>query len=335
MSRHRPPAGAPPERQGQSPVIVAEGVSRWYGPVMAVNELSVAIGPGITGLLGPNGAGKSTFMKLLVGQLRPARGRLTLLGEPVWGNPALLGRVGYAPEHENNYDELTGLEFVTALTELQGHSPERARERARSAIARVDLTGAQDRRIGEYSKGMRQRIKLAQAMAHEPAVLILDEPLSGCDPLAKNRILGLIRELGAAGTTVLVSSHVLHEIEAMTSEILMMDKGRILAEGNIYEIRDLIDRHPHRIRIVCDRPRALAAALVREPAVASVHVEAEALVLETRQPDECYPLVPRVARVEGVHIRALTSPDNNLQAVFRYLTEGRAEERVRRTQGAS
>ncbi|HEX2570853.1 MAG TPA: ABC transporter ATP-binding protein [Polyangia bacterium] len=333
MSRRRAAsaAGPSPERQGASPVIVAEGVSCWYGPVMAVNELSVTIGPGITGLLGPNGAGKSTFMKLLVGQLRPARGRLTLFGETVWGHPALLGRVGYAPEHESNYDEITGLEFVAALTELQGFSPEEAGERARAAIARVDLTAAQDRRIGEYSKGMRQRIKLAQAMAHEPAVLILDEPLSGCDPLAKNRILGLIRELGAAGTTVLVSSHVLHEIEAMTSEILMMDKGRILAEGNIYEIRDLIDRHPHRIRVVCDRPRALAAALVREEAVTSVQVEAEALVLETRRPDECYPLVPRVARAEGVHIRALTSPDNNLQAVFRYLTE----ERARRAQGAS
>ena len=298
-------------------------LSRWYGQVLAVSDLTVEIGGGVTGLLGPNGAGKSTFLKMLVGQLRPSRGTLEMLGAPVWGNRALGGRIGYCPEHDGNYDDLTGLEFVRFMTELHGYAPGAAEEKARAAITAVEMDGPRDRLIAGYSKGMRQRIKIAQAIAHQPEVLFLDEPLSGCDPLARNHIVGLIRELGQEGRTIIVSSHVLHEIEAMTSQILLIHKGQILAEGDIHEIRDLMDRHPHHIRVECDQPRALAASLIARPEVVSVSLEDDALVVETRLPDACYPAIPKLARAAGIHITALTSPDDNLPAVFRYLTEER------------
>jgi ABC-2 type transport system ATP-binding protein len=190
----------------------------------------------------------------------------------------------------------------------------------------MDLTKSQDRRLGEYSKGMRQRAKLAQALAHDPEVVFLDEPLTGCDPMARVKIIEIIKALGKAGKCVVVSSHVLHEIEAMTTEILLIHKGQILAEGNVYEIREMIDRHPHRIRVDCDKPRELASALVVDPDILRLGFEEGAVVVETRKPDACYPLIPSVARKAGVKIRALTSPDNNLQAVFRYLTEEKRPE---------
>lgn len=319
-------------RAGQTapPVIAAHELARWYGQVLGVADVTVEVGAGVTGLLGPNGAGKTTFLKLMVGQLRPSRGQLRILGEPVWGNRRLLARIGYCPEHEGNYRELTGLEFVRFMTELQGFSPAAAERQARQAIAEVELSAAGSRRIAGYSKGMRQRLKLAQALAHRPDVLFLDEPLSGCDPLARNHIIGLIRALGAEGRTVIVSSHVLHEVEAMTSDILLIHKGQILAEGNVHDIRGLIDRHPHHIRIECDRPRELGARLLAAPEIASVGIEEGALVVETHQPDACYPAIPRLAREAGIRIAALTSPDDNLQAVFRYLTEERLASRGHR-----
>ena len=207
------------------------------------------------------------------------------------------------------------------MTELHGYPTGQAREKAAASLAAMDLTSAQDRRLGEYSKGMRQRAKLAQALAHDPEVVLLDEPLTGCDPLARVKIIEVIKDLGKRGRCVIVSSHVLHEIEAMTAEILLIHKGQILAEGNVYEIREMIDRHPHRIRVECDRPRELASALVVDADILRLGFEDGAVVVETRKPDACYPRIPGAARRAGVKIAALTSPDNNLQAVFRYLTE--------------
>jgi ABC-2 type transport system ATP-binding protein len=318
--------------------IVTEKLCKWYGKVVGVNDFTVQIPPGVTGLLGPNGAGKSTFIKLLVGSLRPSKGRLEVLGERVWGNRHLLGRIGYCPEHDGVYDDLTATEFVSAMAQLNGMTPARATERAVETLDRLGLAKARDRRMGGYSKGMRQRAKLAQALVHDPELLLLDEPLTGCDPLARVHITRLIKELGAEGKTLIVSSHILHEVESMTTEILLIYKGQVLAEGNIYRIREMIDEHPHKIRVECDRPRDLSRGLVVSPDVRSLEFPAPdpaadpegdgagAVVIETRNPDGCYPLIPKVALEQGIKIRALTSPDNNLQAVFEYLTEGRGPE---------
>ena len=304
-----------------SVAIECEHAAKWYGQIIAVNDVSLRVGPGVTGLLGPNGAGKSTLLKMMVGQLRPSKGSVNVLGQPIWGNPQLLRKIGYCPEHEGTYEDLTALEMVTALTELHGFTRADSRERAEKHLGMVDLGDAMHRRLGEFSKGMRQRAKLAQALAHDPEVIFLDEPLTGCDPLARVRILAVIAELAAQGRCVIVSSHVLHEIETMTSQILLIHKGQLRAEGDVHQIRALIDAHPHQVRVECDRPRALGRVLLEAPHVVAVSVDGDALVVDTRKPDELYPAIPAAAKEAGVYIRALTSPDDNMAAVFKYLTE--------------
>ena len=304
-----------------SVAIECEHAAKWYGPIIAVNDVSLRVGSGVTGLLGPNGAGKSTLLKMMVGQLRPSKGSVNVLGQPIWGNPQLLRKIGYCPEHEGTYEDLTALEMVTALTELHGFTHADAQARAEKHLGMVDLGDAMHRRLGEFSKGMRQRAKLAQALAHDPEVIFLDEPLTGCDPLARVRILAVIAELAAQGRCVIVSSHVLHEIETMTSQILLIHKGQLRAEGDVHQIRALIDAHPHQVRVECDRPRALGRVLLEAPHVVAVSVDGDALVVDTRKPDELYPAIPAAAKEAGVYIRALTSPDDNMAAVFKYLTE--------------
>jgi ABC-2 type transport system ATP-binding protein len=225
-----------------SPVVTADKVSKWYGQVIGLNDVSVSVPPGITGLLGPNGAGKSTFMKLITGQLRPSKGSVQVLGEPIWRNPHLYFQIGFCPEQDAFYERMTGLEWVTALVRLNGLSDEEAVAAAPRAHTRVDQKDAAGKKIGAYSKGMRQRVKLAQAIVHDPGLLILDEPLSGMDPLARRKSIRLIREWARAGKSIIVSSHILHEIESMTANILLINNGRILAEGDVHAIRDLIAR---------------------------------------------------------------------------------------------
>jgi ABC-2 type transport system ATP-binding protein len=302
-------------------VIALEGASKYYGEVLGLADVTLTVAGGIVGLLGPNGAGKSTLMKLVAGLLRPSRGTATIFGKAAWADPGARRRLGYCPEHEGTYDELSALELVTLLGELAGVPRSRARGRAEEVLAEVGLTDAMHRRLGGYSKGMRQRAKLAQAMAHDPDVLLLDEPLTGCDPVARAHIVDKIRELGEAGKTILLSSHVLYEIEALTDDIVLIHRGQVLAEGNIYRLRELIDEHPHRVRVVSDRARALAQALVALEHVTRVAVDGNALELETRAPDQLYDAIPAVARAAGARITSLTSPDNNIQAVFEYLTE--------------
>jgi len=303
-------------------VLSAEGLSKWYGQVIGLNDVTVEVPPGITGLLGPNGAGKSTFMKLITGQLRPSKGQVRVLGEPIWGNPALYQRIGFCPEQDAFYDRMTGREWVTALTGLHGFDARTAADQAERAIAAVELTDAADRKIGSYSKGMRQRIKLAQAIAHEPELLILDEPLSGMDPLMRRRTVRQIKEWARGGTSVLVSSHILHEIEAMTSNILLVNNGRIVAEGDVHHIRDLIDEHPHTVSIRTSQPHAVARELLADEGVVSVRFEPGGLVVETARPDAFYARVTDLAASgQFGPIREITSPDDNLQAVFRYLVK--------------
>ena len=304
------------------PVITAEHLSKWYGQVSGLNDVSVRVPPGITGLLGPNGAGKSTFMKLVTGQLKPSKGAIQVLGEPIWGNPALFHRIGFCPEQDAFYERMTGLGWVTALVALNGLEPAEAEAAARRALEAVDLLDAADKKIGAYSKGMRQRVKMAQALAHDPEVLILDEPLSGMDPLMRRRTIRLIREWGRSGKSVLVSSHILHEIESMTSNILLINNGRIVAEGNVHQIRELIDTHPHSVFIRAEDPKALARALLVEDGVISLRFEPGAVSVETARPDAFYArLTEMAASGEAGVIDEVTSPDDNLQAVFKYLVK--------------
>ncbi len=303
-------------------VLTTEHLSKWYGQVSGLNDVTVRVPPGITGLLGPNGAGKSTFMKLITGQLKPSKGRVEVFGEPIWGRPAAYRRLGFCPEQDAFYDRMTGLDWVTALVGLQGFGQAAAREAAARALAAVDLTDVAAKRIGAYSKGMRQRVKLAQAIAHDPELLILDEPLSGMDPVGRRRTMRMIRDWARQGKSVLVSSHILHEIELMTSNILLINNGRILAEGNVHQIRDLIDEHPHTVHIRAADPRALAREFLARADVLSLRFEPGAVVVETGRPDDFYlRLTELVAEGTFGPIEELTSPDDNLQAVFKYLVK--------------
>ncbi|HWB30743.1 MAG TPA: ABC transporter ATP-binding protein [Vicinamibacterales bacterium] len=303
-------------------VLAAEHLSKWYGQVIGLNDVTVSVPPGITGLLGPNGAGKSTFMKLITGQLQPSKGTVRVLGEPIWGNPRLYFRIGFCPEQDRFYERMTGLEWVSALVRLNGLGEREAREAAGRALEAVDLLDAASKRIGAYSKGMRQRVKLAQALVHDPELLILDEPLAGMDPLARRRTIRLIRDWARQGRSVLVSSHILHEIESMTTDILLINNGRILAEGNVHQIRDLIDEHPHTVYIRAADPRRLAREFLTRSDVISLRFEPGAVVVETGEPDAFYGrLTELVAAGECGAVEELTSPDDNLQAVFKYLVK--------------
>jgi ABC-2 type transport system ATP-binding protein len=311
------PAPAPAPVPG---VVVAERCSKWYGQVLGVSDVSWTLTGGIVGLLGPNGAGKSTLIKMMGGLLEPSRGSITVLGANPFRDVAVRRRIGYAPEHEATWDELTALELVTAMARLSGMPAGAAPGAARGALARMGMTDAMDRRVRGFSKGMRQRTKLATALVHDPDFLLLDEPLTGVDPMARIDIVERIKQLGAAGKTVVVSSHVLHEIEALTTEIVVIHRGQVLAEGNVHVIRQLIDRHPHRIRVECDQPRALAAALAREDHVARISFDRASVLIETRDPDRCYDQIAGAVLANQVTVGALSSPDNNLGAVFEYLT---------------
>ena len=303
-------------------MVRAEGVSKWYGQVSGLNNVTVSIPPGITGLLGPNGAGKSTFMKLMTGQLKPSQGTIRVLGEPIWGNPPVYDRIGFCPEQDAFYDRMTGLEWVTALVRLNGYYDSDADAAAKRAIDRVDLMEAANKKIGAYSKGMRQRVKLAQALVHDPELLILDEPLTGMDPLMRRKTIRLIKDWARAGKHIIVSSHILHEIESMTSNILLINNGRILAEGNVHQIRDLIDHHPHTVYVRGADPRALARRFLTEDDVLSMKFEKDAVVVETARPDNFYArLTELAASGEAGQIDEVQSPDDNLQAVFKYLVK--------------
>jgi ABC-2 type transport system ATP-binding protein len=302
-----------------APVLEFTRASRWYGPVIALNDVTTELPPGVTGLLGPNGAGKSTFLKLAAGQLRPSQGEVKLLGQPAWGSPQVFHRVGLCPEADAFWEGLSGRQFLTTLLRLTGYDEKETGERAERALHEVDLEAAQHRKIGGYSRGMRQRIKLAQAIAHDPQVLLLDEPVTGMDPVNRRRVIELVRRLGREGKTIVVSSHILYEVEAMTRRVLLVHNGRILAEGDLREIRDLIDEHPHTVALRAREPRRLAAAVVCWPSVLSVRLDpaGEWVTVETTLPDEFYSGLHQAALESGVV--EVHSPDEDLESVFRYL----------------
>lgn len=302
-------------------VVVADKVSKWYGHVLGVSELSWTLSGGIVGLLGPNAAGKSTLMKMTAGLLRPSLGTLNVFGASPFFDRDVRAQIGYAPEHEATYDELTAHELVKILAELAGVPRARSKAAADQALEVMGMTHAATRVVRGFSKGMRQRVKLAGAIAHDPSLILFDEPLTGVDPEARASIIKAIGRLAAMGKTIVISSHVLYEIEALTSNIVVIYRGQLLAQGDYFAIRKLIDRRPHRIAIECDRPRELASLLAGVEHVTCVETELQRVIAESKAPDLCYAAIATAATTHGIQIRTLTSPDNNLAAVFDYLTE--------------
>ncbi|MFO0907525.1 MAG: ABC transporter ATP-binding protein [Isosphaeraceae bacterium] len=304
-----------------TPIIEFRGVSKWYGNVIGVNRLTVGVPAGVTGLLGPNGAGKSTFLQLATGQLRPSQGEVLVLGHHAWNNPALNRYLGVCPEQDAFYEWMSGRRFIETCARLGGLSRTEAREATARVLDEVGMTEHADRAVGGYSKGMRQRTKIAQALVHDPLVLFLDEPLTGTDPLARRDLIAIIQRLGASGKSVVLSSHVLHEVEAVTPRVILINHGRLVAEGNVREIRDLIDAHPHRIVLKSQDDRILAARLVAHPDVVGIVLERTegGILVETRAPDAFYGRLAALALDDGISIDHVESADDNLDAVFRYL----------------
>ncbi|MFO0906930.1 MAG: ABC transporter ATP-binding protein [Isosphaeraceae bacterium] len=305
------------------PIIEFLGVSKWYGNVIGLNKLSVNVRPGVTGLLGPNGAGKSTFLQLATGQLRPSQGEVRVLGHRAWNNPGLNRYIGVCPEQDAFYEWLSGRRFIDTCARLGGMSPTEAREATARVLDQVGMTEHADRPVAGYSKGMRQRTKIAQSLVHDPLVLFLDEPLTGTDPVARRDLIAIIERLGSSGKSVVISSHVLHEVEAVTPNVILINHGRLIAEGHVREIRDMIDAHPHRIVLQSDDDRRLAAQLVGHLDVVGVVLERPegGILVETRAPDAFYGRLARIALESGPVIRHVESADDNLDAVFRYLVK--------------
>ncbi|MBW2702187.1 MAG: ABC transporter ATP-binding protein [Deltaproteobacteria bacterium] len=301
--------------------IQAEGLSKWFGQVVALNDINLDLQAPILGLLGPNGAGKSTLLKLLVGQLKPSKGRLRLMGHRPWSNPALMAQIGFCPEHDRFYENMRAVEFVESLCRLHGFSKAEARRRSDQALDQVGLEQRGAQPIHSLSHGMRQRLKVAQALAHQPRLLLLDEPLNGLDPAQRARIIALVRQLAEQGVGVLISSHVLHELEAMTRHILLLHHGRVLATGQVSAIRDLIDAHPHRIAMDSADSRGLARELLTHEHVLRVNLSGARLEVETKNPDACFLAIGDLAADGRFGIQSLEGLDDNLEAVFRYLVK--------------
>ncbi len=297
--------------------IVLQDVSRWYGNVVAVNGMSFSVSPGITGLLGPNGAGKSTVLHMLAGFLEPSAGEITVLGEPAWRHPELYRRIGLVPERESVYGSLSGYEFVRLNARLQGlAAPEEA---VRAAIREVDLEDAADRPTAGYSKGMKQRIKVAAALVHDPTVLLLDEPFNGADPRQRLHLIELLQRLASEGRTIIFSSHILEEVERLAERVLVVVAGRLAASGNFREIRRLMTDRPHTFTLRTSDDRRLAAALVGEESVVGVEFGESRLTVRTSQLSAFALAVPAVARSCGVTLRELRPTDESLEDVFSYL----------------
>lgn len=302
-------------------IIQTQNLSKWYGNVLGLSDVTIQIEPGITGILGPNGAGKSTFLKLITGQIKPNIGRVMIHGENIWNNYAMFAKIGFCPEQDSFYEELTGWQFLTNLLKLHHFSPEAIDKKAEKALDIVELTKDKDRVIRSYSRGMRQRLKVAQAIAHDPNIIILDEPLNGLDPLGRRKIIRLIKEYKGEGRMIVVSSHVLPEIEAMTNRIILIHQGKVFAQGDIHYIRDLIETHPHIISIKCSQSRLLAEKFIGYEYVLKVHfdLQKKSLLVETNNRDKFFSLLPSLFISNNIEVEEITSPDDNLQAVFDYL----------------
>ena len=299
----------------KAPAVMIESASKWYGEVIGLNDVSLAIDGGVTGVLGPNGAGKSTLFKLLLGRLKPSQGTVRLFGTDPWESTSPFRRVGYVSETEPLYEWMTGLDFLMTMARLHGMTRDEARERAEHVLEFVGLSDVRYKEVGKYSKGMRQRVKIAHALVHDPDLIILDEPLHGCDPLARTSIMSVIRELGNRGKTVIVSSHILEEIERITEQIVILHNGRLLALGNLHAIRGLLDKHPHRILLETESPRDLAKELITRKPIYGVRFPEDGFL-------EIHEFVPSAIIESGIRVTAVENPDDNLESLLGYLVGG-------------
>ncbi|MBA2775737.1 MAG: ABC transporter ATP-binding protein [Chloroflexia bacterium] len=295
-------------------------VSKWYGDIVAVSDISFGVGPGVTGLLGPNGAGKSTTLKMMAGLQAPSSGKVTINDVEMRGKPQAYRDLGLVSEHEVIYPFLSGRDFVRLNAKLQNlANVDKAVEKA---ISLVDMQSAADRKVGGYSKGMRQRIKVAGALVHDPRVILMDEPLNGTDPVQRAQLIRLIRELGDSGKTVLVSSHVLVEVERFAENIIVIVNGKLAAAGDFRTIREKIDAHDHEVRIKASDSRKLAAALIGQTSVQSVRIDALGrIVASTNDVPTFYRMVPVAAQQQQVRLFEVQATDESLSSVFSYLVE--------------
>jgi len=302
-------------------LIIFDNVSKFYGEILGVNRVNLQIAPGITSLVGPNGAGKSTLMNLMTGLLHPTRGSIRLLGIPTDQPEQLFRRVGYCTQFDSFPRGVTGREFINSFLLVHGFDRKRANELSQIALERVNLAEAADRKVAGYSKGMRQRIRLAQSIAHEPSVLILDEPLNGLDPMVRAETIALFRKLASEGLHLIISSHILHEVDMMSDRVVLLNNGYIVAEGNIHGVRDEMEEHPMQILIRCDQPAKLAAYVFGQNHVveAKLHDDRRGLFVKTRDADRFYLLLNRAVAEGQVNVETVAPVDDDLSAVYQYL----------------
>jgi len=302
-------------------LIIFDNVSKFYGEILGVNRVNLQIAPGITSLVGPNGAGKSTLMNLMTGLLRPTRGSITISGIPTDQPEQLFRKVGYCTQFDSFPRGLTGREFLNSFLLVHGFERKRANELSQVALERVNLVEAADRKVAAYSKGMRQRIRLAQSIAHEPSVLILDEPLNGLDPMVRSETIALFRRLASEGLHLIISSHILHEVDMMSDRVVLLNNGYIVAEGNIHGVRDEMEEHPMQILIRCDEPAKLAAYVFAQNHVieARLHDDRRGLFVKTRDADRFYLLLNRAIAEGELNVESVAPVDDDLSAVYQYL----------------
>ena len=302
-------------------IIQTDRLSKWFGQVIALNDVTINFESGITALLGPNGAGKSTLLRLIAGQLKPNLGDILVWGESIWNNPTLYRRIGFCADSEGFYWDMTGFGMIRFLAQLSLVPKDKLDQKIWSIMKTVGLTEQMNQKIGTYSKGMRQRLKLAQTLVHDPDLILLDEPFNGMDPVGRSDTIKLVRSLGESGHCVLVSSHILQEAESLTDNILLMQHGKLVAKGKISDIRDQMDGHSHKICVICRELRKLAEVCVSFEDVFSVRLEENAnrLIVETHSPNQFYELITKFVLENRIQIEQMYSLDNNLEAVFDYL----------------
>lgn len=310
-----------------SQLIVFEDVSKFYGEILGVNRVNMSIAPGITSLVGPNGAGKTTLMNLMTGLLRPTRGQISILGISPNEPEELFRRVGYCSQFDSFPRGVTGREFVNMFLSVHGYAKGEADELTMKALERVSLLDAADKKVAAYSKGMRQRARLAQSVAHNPSVLILDEPLNGLDPMARAETIRLFRQLADEGLHLVISSHILHEVDMMSDCVVLLNNGYVVAEGDVQGVRDEMDEHPMQILIRCDKPGALAARVFEEAQIveAKIHDDRQGLFIKTRDADKFYLLLNRIVAEGLVSVGSVTPIDDDLSAVYQYLIGSETE----------
>jgi len=302
--------------------IVLRQVSKWYGDVSALNEIELEIDSGVLGLLGPNGAGKSTLLKLVAGQLHPSLGEIEILGQSFEGHPELFSKIGMCPEQDSLWEEFSGHQFLSAMLRLHGWTRHKADQKATELIGLFQLEHAGNKRVGGYSKGMRQKLRIAQSLAHDPQLLFLDEPMSGLDASSRTNVADIIRDLGDRGKTVIVSSHILHEVETLTKEMVLIHQGQLRARGNVYEIRELLTDHPLQLEMRVDKPRLLGQVLLECEHVVSVSVDPDVdakVTVLTQHQNRFFEDLPPLLQRENIQIQSLHAEDEDMESVFKYL----------------